>query len=217
MGDAETGGAGGGTTGSPGAAGPTVPPGAVAVVGFPEDLVTTAVTPSGDELSLRPIRPDDAAALVGFHHDLSAQSVYRRYFFVHPVLSEDEVHRLTRVDYVDRLALVAEIDGRLVAVGRYDREAGTDEAEVAFVVADGNQHHGIAPILLSLLTVAARRAGITSFVAYTLVENRDMLDVFRHAGHPVATEVDEGVVTVRFPIDDHVAAGAGAGAGGPAC
>ena len=75
------------------------------------------------DVGLRPIRSDDAAGLVAFHARLSPRSVYRRFFFVHPVLSATEVERFTCVDRVDRVALVAEDGDRLVAVGRYDREA----------------------------------------------------------------------------------------------
>jgi RimJ/RimL family protein N-acetyltransferase len=151
---------------------------------------------------LRPIRSDDALALIDFHRDLSPQSVYRRFFSVHPRLSPAEVERFTCVDAVDRLALVAEDDGRLIAVGRYDREPGTPEAEVAFVVADRFQHQGIAPLLLDALAAAAWPRGIRTFTAIVLPENRDMLDVFRHSGFVVETVLDDGVVTVRLALTE---------------
>ena len=90
----------------------------------------------------------------------------------------EEVERFTRVDYVNRLALVAEDNSGLVAVARYDRTPGTAEAEVAFVVADQYQHHGIGTLLLERLAAAAWQRGITAFVATTLAENREMLQVF---------------------------------------
>ncbi len=51
--------------------------------------------------------------------------------------------------------------------------------------------------------------GISSFVAQTLSENRDMLGVFLSSGFPVATSSEGGTVSVRFPIvpcDDYVEA-----------
>jgi N-acetylglutamate synthase-like GNAT family acetyltransferase len=126
--------------------------------------------------------------------------VYRRFFSVHPVLSPVEIRRFTHVDYVDRLALVVEEDDRLIAVGRYERLPESSDAEVAFVVADACQHRGIGALLLQHLVVAALKAGITTFVAQTLAENHDMLDVFRHSGFPVVTTTEDGTVGVRFPI-----------------
>ena len=155
----------------------------------------------GSVLTLRAIRTDDAPGLVDFHEHLSPRSIYRRFFFVHPKLSAAEVERFTKVDYLDRFALVAEDGGHLRAVGRYDRMAGTTEAEIAFVVSDEYQHHGIGTVLLERLADVAWGSGITTFVADTLTENREMLDVFMHSGFKVSTSFEDGTTTVRFPID----------------
>ena len=168
--------------------------------GYPAELEGTAVLPDGTVLEVRPIRPSDGPALAEFHLALSPTSVYLRFFGAHPRLSVAEVERFTGLDYVDRLALVAVADGHLGAVGRYDRRHGA-EAEVAFVVADRYQHHGIGTLLLERLAEAARRRGITAFYAQTLAENRHMLDVFWHSGYPVTTTSDRELVEVRFPIE----------------
>jgi GNAT superfamily N-acetyltransferase len=102
---------------------------------------------------------------------------------------------------VSRLALVTEDGTRLVAVARYDRSPETGEAEVAFVVADRYQHHGIGMILLEHLADAARQNGISVFTAQTLLENRDMIRVFMDSGFSVRTTLEQGVVGVRFPIE----------------
>src|SRR5215469_12353257 len=109
-------------------------------VGYPGNLERDLRDHDGVCFRVRPIRPDDAGRLVDFHRRLSPHSVYLRFFTFHPTLSEAEVVRFTTVDYVDRLALVATSDDRLLAVGRFDRLPGTTEAEVAFIVADEFQH-----------------------------------------------------------------------------
>lgn len=157
---------------------------------------------TGIVVHLRPIRPDDGPALVAFHSALSAHSVYLRFFGFHPVLTAAEVERFTRVDYVDRLALLALVDGRIVGVGRYDRIPGTAEAEVAFVVVDEYQHMGVGTLLADELVRAGRRHGVHGFVADTLAENRDMLELFHSMGFPVRSSFEDAVVRVRFPIDD---------------
>ena len=179
--------------------------------GYPHDLERDVAGDGSGELRfhLRPIRPDDAPRLVEFHRQLSPHSVYMRFFTFHPTLSEAEVARFTTVDYVNRLALVATVDDRLVAVGRFDRAPGESEAEVAFIVADEFQHHGIGSLLLDELARAARDRGVETFRADTLAENSAMLDVFRHAGFPVTSSIEYGTVTLRFPIgltDDYQSA-----------
>lgn len=174
--------------------GPTLPR-------YPADLECDVTTMRGTTVHVRPICPDDAARLIAFHESLTPLSVYRRFFSFHATLSDSEVTRFTCVDYVDRLALIAEVDGRMIAVGRYDRLSGTADAEVAFVVADDFHHHGIATLLLELLAEAAWPCGITTFVASTLAENREMLSVFINSRFEVSTKLDCGVVEVRFSID----------------
>ena len=168
---------------------------------YPSELEREARTHDGTVVHVRPIRPDDAARLVAFHSRLSSYSVYLRFFGFHPTLSECEVRRFTTVDYHDHMALIVLAEGRLGAVGRYDRLPGTDEAEVAFVVDDALQHHGLGSLLLDELAQAAWRHGITTFVAYTLAQNADMLRVLGRAGFPVTTNFDGGAVRVRFPIE----------------
>ena len=168
--------------------------------GYPAHLEREVRGKDGFCFLVRPIRPDDAERLVEFHRHLSAHSVYLRFFSFHPNLSPAEVARFTTVDYVDRLALVATDGDRLLAVARFDRFPGTDEAEVAFIVADDYQHHGIGALLLDELVKAARERGIETFVAQTLAENQSMLDVFRHAGFPISSSIEYGTVMLRFPI-----------------
>jgi len=167
---------------------------------YPAELECDLATRNGGTVHLRPIRPSDGPRLVDFHSRLSARSVYLRYFTAHPTLSPTEVERFATVDYWDRLALVAEEGGGIIAVGRYDRIDDGKEAEVAFIVADESQQLGIGTILLEQLAIAARKRGIDTFVAETLYENRRMLDVFMHSGFEVHTTTDHGVVELRFSI-----------------
>ncbi len=167
---------------------------------YPQELESEIAL--GDRtLRLRPIRPNDMVSLDTFHHRLSQESVYRRYFGLHPELSNDELRHLTQVDYVDRLALVVEDDNDLVAVGRYDRYPGTSDAEVAFVVRDDYQHLGLGSYLLHRLAQAARARGLTRFCAETLATNQGMMAVFLHSGFHVTTSSSSGEISVRFLLD----------------
>jgi GNAT superfamily N-acetyltransferase len=137
------------------------------------------------DLDVRPIEPTDAAALVRFHAQLSTRSVQLRYFYPHRELQPAELTNLTCVDGFNRVADVVEHDGEIIAVGRYDRLEDPCSAEVAFVVADEFQHHGLGSMLLERLVETARRAGIGEFKASVLAENSAMLAVFHGAGFPI--------------------------------
>jgi GNAT superfamily N-acetyltransferase len=154
----------------------------------------------GTTVGMRPIAPSDGEALVRFHEKLAIETTRLRFFILHPHLTPNEVDKFTHVDHHDREALVV-LDGvELIAVGRYDRLPGTDDAEIAFAVADEWQGHGAGTHLLEQLAVRARAEGVTRFVADTLGENHKMREVFRHSGLMTDSSTESGVVHVVLDL-----------------
>lgn len=167
----------------------------------PAHWSSDVVVSDGGTIHLRPITPDDAPALARFHATLSPQSIHWRYFSAKPELTDDELAHLTTVDHVDRVALVAELGGDLVAVARYERDALGGPAEVAFVVSDAHQGRGIGTLLLEHLAAAGRERGVTTFTADVLAQNRAMLAVFRSAGFQQQAALESTVVSVTMLIE----------------
>jgi acyl-CoA synthetase (NDP forming)/RimJ/RimL family protein N-acetyltransferase len=168
----------------------------------PRHWEADVVAADGGTVHLRPIRPSDAGKLVALHAGLSARSRYLRYFSAYPRIPQRDLERFTNVDHHDRVAFVAQLAGEVIAVGRYERINNTDEAEVAFVVADAHQGRGIGSVLLEHLAAAGRESGIKRFQAVVLAENTAMIRVFRDAGYEMTRQVDYGEVTLEFAIDE---------------
>ncbi|MGA8417764.1 MAG: GNAT family N-acetyltransferase [Candidatus Dormiibacterota bacterium] len=170
--------------------------------GYPSAWAIDAVLADGGTVHIRPIRPDDASAHRAFFARQSEQSVYFRFFGPRSDLTDREVTHFTTVDYHDRMAFVAFLREEMVAVGRYDRLAHGDEAEVAFAVADEHQGRGLATLLLEYLATYAATQGITRFSADTLVDNRRMLEIFHAAGfRREHHSIEYGVVHLGFDIE----------------
>ena len=170
--------------------------------GYPAAWAMDAVLADGGTVHIRPIRPDDAAAHRAFFSRQSAQSVYFRFFGPRTELTDREVTRFTTVDYHDRMAFVAFLRDEMIAVGRYERLASGDEAEVAFAVADSHQSRGLATLLLEYLASYAADNGITRFAADTLIDNRSMLEVFQSAGfRQESRAIEYGVVHLSFDLE----------------
>jgi GNAT superfamily N-acetyltransferase len=159
-----------------------------------------AVLADGTALEVRPIRPEDVAGLEKFHEGLSFQTVYRRFFGVHPHLSPGEAGHFCTVDSVDRFALVALVNGEIVGVARMERIEPASTAEVAFVVADKFQHRGLGRLLAQRLAAAARDRGVQQFVADTLPDNQPMLRLLPDAGFEVTVSMVDGVARLTCPI-----------------
>lgn len=169
---------------------------------LPPSNVETVALADGTTAQLRPMQVDDAAGLLRFHRTLSTETTYLRFFSVHPRLSEYELERFTHVDHRDREAIVATIDDEIVGVARFDRLDNPQAAEVAFVVTDRWQGHGLGSALLRELARRARQAGVARFVADTLPYNSKMLRVFHDAGLPMTSKLRDGVVHLVIRLDE---------------
>jgi RimJ/RimL family protein N-acetyltransferase len=156
----------------------------------------------GDGFRLRLIRPDDEPRLMALHERLSAQTAYQRFFSAMRRLPIDWAHFLANVDYRTRLALVVErpdpAGPEIVAVGRYDWNATSDVAEVAFVVQDGWQGQGLGRTLLRELLAAAGARGIRRFRAYVLADNHRMLRLLSRYTHVLERGTAAGVTELLF-------------------
>ena len=170
--------------------------------GYPEAWEVDAVLMDGGAVHVRPILPSDAPAHRAFFAALSPQTVYFRFFGHRNALSDEEVEHFTTVDFHDRMAFIVELREEIIAVARYERLGTTNDAEVAFVVADRHQGRGIASLLLEYLAAYARDLGITRFSADVLSENAQMLGVFHAAGYRrKADTLSAGVVRLIFDIE----------------
>jgi GNAT superfamily N-acetyltransferase len=143
---------------------------------------THVVLGDGIELLLRPLRPDDKRRLEQAFDRLSPKTRYRRFFAPLQSLSQQDLRYLTEVDHHDHEAIAAvnPENGMIVGVARYVRSDDPTEAEVAVVVGDPWQGHGVATVLLQHLVGRARAEGIDHFVALVLSDNSEALELFRH-------------------------------------
>ena len=158
----------------------------------------------GSMVHVRAIRADDTVRLQSFHAHLSMESIIFRFFRTVPSISIEQATQFTHVDYVNRMALLATRgEGEaeeILAVVRYDRTTEEREAEVAFVVQDAWQGHGIATALLHQLAAYAHAHGVERFVALTMGTNVRMLDVLHNCGFPCHTRYDGGDILATLDI-----------------
>jgi len=155
----------------------------------------------GGTVHIRPVRPSDAPLVEAFHNRQSRESIYFRYFSPMPRLSARELDRLTKVDYLDHLSLVAMLGGEIIGMAGYDRWTGRDEAEVAFITDDAHHGRGLATVLLEWLVVAAREVGFRGLTAQVLPSNRGMLAVFHQVGFEATSSFGDGVIEVKLGLE----------------
>lgn len=171
----------------------------LAIRPYPMEYVTTEKMASGEEVTIRPIRPEDEPLMVDFHRSLSAQSIRDRYFR-EVGLDERIAHeRLTRVcfnDYDREIALVAEqLDAwgvaMIKAVARLSREQGTRDGLFSMIISDDLQGKGLGKRLLTLLLQVAQKEGIRRVWAYLEPGNESMKNVCQSLGFTIKADIDK--------------------------
>jgi RimJ/RimL family protein N-acetyltransferase len=168
---------------------------------WPASNVPSATTPQMlRNIRIRPMCPEDWHRLQLFHARLSPNTVELRFHGAKRELSGPLAHRFTEMDGRDNVAIVATTGtrGRIVGVARYCRLDATT-AEVAFVIEDPFQHHGLGHRLMKRLRQIALANGVTAFVAEVLPGNTPMFHLLREAG-PTALHVDRGECEVRVDL-----------------
>ncbi|HEX7165947.1 MAG TPA: GNAT family N-acetyltransferase [Acidimicrobiales bacterium] len=152
-------------------------------------------------VTIRPMEESDLEALRRLFFRLSPETVYRRFFRPIREPSNSVLRYLVAVDHDRREALVAEVEGEIVAVARYDRAADRpDEAEVAIVVEDAWQHRGLGQRLMRRLALLAVDRGVEVFVAGVLGGNRDAVHLVRALSPAADVHFDAGELVVRAPL-----------------
>ncbi len=140
--------------------------------------------PSGRQVFIRPIAPDDGPRLEAAYDQLSPQTKYRRFLTVKPRLTQGDLRFLTGVDGTDHVALVAtpsDHPDRIIAVARFVRLVDDPNvAELAIVVGDPYQGQGLGTELLTRLGERALAAGIERFHATMLADNIPIHRMLRH-------------------------------------
>jgi acyl-CoA synthetase (NDP forming)/GNAT superfamily N-acetyltransferase len=161
-------------------------------------LVRDVLLRDGSTLRLQTATPVDFEDIKAFYDGLSPESRYPRFHG----FGRTDIAALADAEAtgVDRLALIARHDGRVVAAAGYEglREPGV--AEVAFAVADEHRHRGIGTRLIEQLAAIAADRGIHRFDAEVVAGNGSMLGVFEHARFAVRRRGSQGEVTVSLDI-----------------
>ena len=169
----------------------------------------TTTLKNGQAVRVRAIRPTDKTMIMEAFRNLEPESIYTRFFHAKKTLTDQDLKKITEVDFENDVALVVTIGSEggetIIGAGRYagyETDGGQRTAEVAFTVEEDYQGQGIAGMLLKRLTAIAREKGVEQFEAEVLAQNRAMLAVFSHCGLTVKEKYEGGTIHVTMPLAD---------------
>ncbi len=158
-----------------------------------------ALLRDGEIAHIRPLRDSDHPALHALVDRTSPKSAYLRFFAGGHNTAHRYMDRLTGPQYRGH-ALVALLEGRLVAVAEYIPADDRPSADIAVLIDDNVQGRGLGTLLLEHVAIEAAAHGVTELVADVLARNRAMLNVLRDLGLAAAHEFVGDEVRVRIDL-----------------
>jgi acetyltransferase len=176
--------------------------GHMAIYPYPVHLIERVQLPTGADLVIRPIRPEDAQMEQSFVRGLSDQTRYFRFMQAIKELTPDMLVRFTQIDYDREMALIGVVEQAegdvQVGVARYMARPGREACEFAIVVADAWRNQGIGARLMRALMQNARDRGFRIMDGEVLTANTRMLALVRSLGFRVEQDrQDPGIKLVE--------------------
>jgi acetyltransferase len=172
----------------------------MAIHPYPGYLTSQYQLADGTNITIRPIRPEDALIEQSFVRELSPESKYFRFMQGLNELTQQMLVRFTQLDYDRELALIAVLEHvdkeQELGVARYVMNADGESCEFALVVADKWQHKGIGSRLMNALIEAARQRGFKIMNGEILNNNHNMLKLTDALGFKVSSGAEDAGVTL---------------------
>ncbi len=170
----------------------------MAIHPYPSHLISKWVQPDGTQITIRPIKPEDADLEVEFVRKLSAETKYYRFMNTMRELPPAMVARLTQIDYDREMAFLATVEenGQEVELGvcRYAVNPDGESCEFAVVVADDWQSRGLARKLMGVLIETARNRGLKYMNGVFLSSNERMLKFVQNLGFVLSNDPEDNTV-----------------------
>lgn len=152
----------------------------LAIRPYPQELEERIQLADGEELLLRPIKPEDEPAHHELFRRLSPHDVYFRFFRAVGDIQHNQLARFTQIDYDREMAFIATTNGdqqpETLGVVRAVANTNVDdrEAEFAIVVRSDRQGSGLGYQLMDKMIRYCREQGIRRLVGQTLADNQKM-------------------------------------------
>lgn len=159
----------------------------------------------GQDVLLRPIRPEDGQRLMAFYAGASPADMRLRFFMARREVPHSELARYSQIDYDREMTFVAiapQAVGEPVMVAEARAVCDPDNltAEFAIQVATDWQGRGLGRLLMDKLIRYLRERGTTEVMGQCLPENAGMAALARQLGFDVTIGAAQDTVAMRLAL-----------------
>ncbi|MGH3242343.1 MAG: GNAT family N-acetyltransferase [Spirillospora sp.] len=160
-----------------------------------------AVRGGGCRVRVRPYGVADRERVHRMSDRLSTASLYTRFFSGSPRIPDHYLVLLDGLDHWDREALIALDGDEIIGIAEYIRlPARRWSADVAVLVIDPWQRHGVGTVLVARLAELAGRRGVTEFGADVILTNRGGVRFVRRGWPAARSTTDGGSARFHLPL-----------------
>jgi acetyltransferase len=153
---------------------------------YPKSYETRWSLKTGQEVILRPIKPEDEPLWLEMFQSFSEESIRYRFFQTLRDTPHEVRVRYCNIDYDREIAIVAEIvkstQRKILGVARMSIESDGKSGEIAFIVSDRWQGFGLGTKLVDYVLDIAKEKGIEIVYAIVLPDNARALDLMKKMG-----------------------------------
>ncbi len=169
---------------------------------YPKKYETIWKLKNGQDVLLRPIKPEDEFMWLEMFQSLSEESIRYRFFQMLKDTPHEVRVRYCNIDYDREVAIVAELmeGGRrkLLGVSRLNIEPDGKHGEMSFLVSDRYQGLGLGTKLVDYTLDIAKEKGVENLYAIMLPDNYRAISLTRKMGFDLEYLSDS---TVKGTLD----------------
>lgn len=179
-------------------------PDRLAIRPYPRELEECVRLKHGQQVLLRPIRPEDAQAHLHFLHSLSEEDLRSRFFGLIQTFALTDMPKFTQIDYDREMVFVAThiVDGEPETLGVVSTSTTPDNlsAEFAILVRSDMKGTGLGSLLFEKMIRYCKSRGTRYLDGQTLPRNKGMLGLAKHFGLSITHNYEEELVEMRLPL-----------------
>ncbi len=153
---------------------------------YPKKYEILWLLKNGQEVLLRPIKPEDEPMWLEWFQSLSEESIRYRFFQMLKDTPHEVRVRYCNVDYDREVAMVAEVvengKRKILGVSRLSIESDGKHGEMAFIVSDYWQGLGLGTKLVDYSLDIAKEKGVESVYAIMLQDNYRAISLTKKMG-----------------------------------
>jgi len=171
---------------------------------YPSEIATQHRFKNDLHVHFRAIKPSDEDHMRRLFYRFSDKAIYYRYFSPIKTMPHAKMQAYVNVDYRDVLSVVGLVgepgQQTLIAEARIAKYPDKPFVDIAFVVDEEYQGHGIATFLYQMLARLAKERGAVTMTADVLSSNRTMLKVFEKGAFPVTAKLEGGAYALSIDL-----------------